>query len=184
MFTAEFFDAADHRASQQVALSLHCDGGPACEGQCQAELCGGTCLEVSTFDSDPDNCGTCGNVCAFGECDRGECSDCEPSSAGMQFECDPICQSGCQADEACVQASTAGILFACGTPGPLGLNQTCAMLNECGEGLFCVATSDDPNAPNPKCLQACDADGANTCPAGQICVSVGFTDLGVCDPGR
>jgi hypothetical protein len=55
------------------------DGGPgwACTAACgpgQTD-CFGTCTDV---ESDPNNCGTCGNVCASGICAAGVCSDRKP----------------------------------------------------------------------------------------------------------
>ena len=48
--------------------------GPGCASG-EAD-CGGICVDL---DSDEDNCGACGNPCAFDEiCVAGECVECEP----------------------------------------------------------------------------------------------------------
>ena len=36
-------------------------------------LCGGLCVSDSAFNSDPLNCGACGNACAGGACVKGVC---------------------------------------------------------------------------------------------------------------
>jgi len=57
--------------------------------------CGGTCVNLTTFQTDPQNCGNCGNICPPGtNCSSGECVS---LCSGGQICC---CQcSYCQVDE-------------------------------------------------------------------------------------
>lgn len=51
-FEAVFMDGAGHESPpKDVAVTLHCDGEPACGGQC------------TDFGADADNCGECGHQC-------------------------------------------------------------------------------------------------------------------------
>jgi hypothetical protein len=86
-----------------------------CECECPPEnLCGGTCVDSQT---DPHNCGSCGNVCGFqavcqggtcvcpeglASCPDGSCVDCAglmcaPNSSGGRACCGPteICNGVC-----------------------------------------------------------------------------------------
>ena len=62
-----------------------CTDGQVCEnGSCvcpdSEQLCSGTCIDTS---SDPNNCGSCGNVCASGTgCQSGQCVPCGNRSGG------------------------------------------------------------------------------------------------------
>lgn len=56
-----------------------CSGGESCVGgRCQCPtgqvFCGGSCLDPSTYQSEPNNCGGCGSVCPSTEsCNGGQC---------------------------------------------------------------------------------------------------------------
>lgn len=62
-----------------------CDGEP-----CTRFCCDGTCTDT---DSDPQNCGSCGNVCQGNTCGSGQC-DCE---AGFG-DCDGDASNGCEVE--------------------------------------------------------------------------------------
>jgi hypothetical protein len=78
VFRSEFFDVAGNKATRDISITFACDAGdvsPAffCQtflGEpCTPTLCGGVCTEVRL---DPNNCGTCRNVCQ-GSCNNGQC---------------------------------------------------------------------------------------------------------------
>lgn len=76
VLTIEFIDAANERSTRSLSLQAACDeGGPACGGTCGETFCDGICEELSTFDSDPNNCGGCGIVCEGGVCEESACVD-------------------------------------------------------------------------------------------------------------
>lgn len=53
IFEATFLDQAGHESKPAtVAVTLHCNGSPTCEGRC------------ADHQNDPANCGTCGNTCS------------------------------------------------------------------------------------------------------------------------
>ena len=51
------------------------NGSFECVPECEPPLvkCGGQCVDPASFNSDPDNCGRCGNQCPSDICQDGEC---------------------------------------------------------------------------------------------------------------
>jgi hypothetical protein len=83
-----------------------CPTGKAC--------CNGTCTAVN---SDPDNCGACGNVCPASApiCNQGACYDCPPGTnfmwdSGNCGGCGNVCPEG----TACAWGVCQGICYDCG----------------------------------------------------------------------
>ncbi|HUB06890.1 MAG TPA: hypothetical protein VMB50_07815 [Myxococcales bacterium] len=112
--------------------------------------CDGACVDTS---QDPDNCGTCGVVCASGLCGRGLCVPAAPDS-DCQVSCGPnaLCVNGNCADSSCLppeycQASDGKVGVCCGT----------VQLSP----LACADVANDP--------ANCGGCGFQ-CPAGQACV--------------
>jgi hypothetical protein len=63
-------------AGTSCGASSSCDGSGNCVASCGAgqTLCGGACVSNTSFQTDPNNCGTCGNLCASGQsCISGVC---------------------------------------------------------------------------------------------------------------
>jgi len=116
------------------------------------DSCGSACVD---FNSDPDNCGSCGNACPAAQgCGSGQCLDSCPT--GLD-DC----------NRACVDLNTDP--FNCGACGsPCGKGQVCAG-GQCGQtcpsgtekcGSNCVDTQSD--------AQNCGACG-KPCALGQVC---------------
>lgn len=95
VFRVEFFDKEGHVAAKNTSITLHCDGGGACDGSCK------------DFQSDGVNCGGCGKTCSSGCADAmclpalGECID---SESGFST-CDAYCQTN---GGKCVEAGCDG----------------------------------------------------------------------------
>ena len=84
---AEFFDAANNRSFEDIVVTLHCNGAPACDGFCDMEVCTPECAEwgycevgqcepVREFTfPDPQHCGGCGIACEVGQActSEGQC---------------------------------------------------------------------------------------------------------------
>ena len=181
VFTAEFFDAADHRATQSAAIEFHCDGDPACDGSCGLSECSGSCVDPTTFVDDPANCGMCGRSCPSGVCIDSDCSDCRPLSTPIGT-CDPLCQTGCQLGEACaVGGDINNLQSGCLPEGPVQPGNACAMDQLCVAGSICVGI--DPNDPaNAICATLCRLGGGQPgCSGADSCLPIsGNTEVGAC----
>jgi hypothetical protein len=148
--------------------------GVACLGG--AVACGDVCVQLA---SNADNCGACGNACAFGSiCDGGRCraeaEGCSPFALLCARDCiDPssderhcgACAAACPSEATCVAGACAcpGALTACGSlcVDTLRDNANCGAC-----GTACVDT------------QTCEA-GSCECPAGRELCST--RELGVQD---
>lgn len=82
-FRAEFFDKDGHKVAKDAVITLHCEGGGACDGSCR------------NFQVDGENCGSCGKVCTSG-CSNAIClpvyGECIASMDGYST-CTEYCQS-------------------------------------------------------------------------------------------
>lgn len=109
----------------------------------QASCNGGACQDIL---SDPNNCGTCGNVCGSGStCSNGECS--APTCAGST--CDDL--GSCQGDCFCFETAD-GTGF-CGPSESCAPLTDCESTDDCDAGFVCATgTCCGRNV----CLNACD----------------------------
>jgi hypothetical protein len=75
--SVEHCGACDHACISTDVCSPVDGGGFQCVPLCSPPLtdCGGTCVDES---NDPDNCGTCGKICASGFCVAGLCQGTTP----------------------------------------------------------------------------------------------------------
>ena len=145
------------------AMFAQCTGG-----SCQCKLeCGGTCVDG---DSDPNNCGACGNPCATGaSCSKGACTCPNAETSGVP---------GVACGGTCVDAqSDASNCGGCGKVCPEGslcADASCACrygLTLCGNA--CVDTTADASNCGG-CGRACTVSaGAKTavCGGGATCRS-------------
>jgi len=114
---------------QNGTCTAACDSSNPCGGS--ATCCGSHCLDTQ---NDPNNCGTCGRVCASGVCCGGSCS-----TLGTTQNCS-ACGNTCGAGQGCCANGCA----------PLNSLQNCgACGNACAPGQFCDGTNcHDPTYPN------------------------------------
>jgi hypothetical protein len=150
-----------------------CTGGNTCGFVCNpdSQLCGGVCV----LDSDPNNCGFCGNVCKAGQtCSGGECVCDATSCAGGCCDANHVCQPS-----AC---GTGGAACAAGCPVTIPEAPYLA--------LWLVGDSYDAGAPVWSDLSGHQADATCTsCPSvvpfnGHTAVTFdGSKGFAVNDPG-
>ncbi|MBL8680149.1 MAG: hypothetical protein JNK05_13320 [Myxococcales bacterium] len=142
--------------------------------------CGTQCIPAEGFQTDPMNCGSCGNVCPSGLiCRDGACACPEPNSsvvggrcicnAGLVDCCPPDARDSCVGGLWCVDTNThAAHCGACGV--------TCGLGGRCVAGrcewsscalppIVCAGASTCP-ASDPRNCGSC----GNVCPAGRACV--------------
>ncbi len=152
--------------------STSCNGGPICTGG--EQCCPSGCTNVNT---DPDNCGYCGNACVpGGTCAGGACQTCNggPVCTGSDTCCpggcvntsiDPsdcgYCGNICAAGDSCIGGK-------CQTSPACGTGPACTGGETCCSG-ECVNTTSDANN--------CDGCG-NVCQTGYSCVASTCTPNG------
>lgn len=139
VFRAEFFDKEGHKVTQDTTITLHCDGGGACDGSCK------------DFQIDGSNCGACGKLCSGG-CGGGEClpiyGECIVEADGF-LTCDEYCQD---AGEQCVEAGCDG-----NTLKGYGIKINC--LDEVGAFHFSEPCSQpQPWGPGRNAVRCCCSD--------------------------
>ena len=152
--------------------STSCNGGPVCTGG--EQCCPSGCTNVNT---DPDNCGSCGNACVpGGACAGGACQTCNggPLCAGV----DQCCPSGC--------VNTTSDPNNCGSCGNVCakgdscVGGSCQTSPVCGSGPACVS-------PETCCSNECvniTSDGNNCGGCNNVCVSGYSCVSSTCTPNE
>ena len=135
------------------------------------QICAGsppTCLALCEPGQNCPGDVMCGGLA--GRTDIGVCAT--PMEA---TPCDLIAQD-CPMDQGCYLVQS-GAQCSPPTPDAASLGEVCTSANGCTPGLVCVG----PTADDLSCRQPCQM-GADSCPDGDICISIGMmTDVGVCD---
>lgn len=156
-----------------------CSGGMLCDGTACAtgcgslSVCGGSCADTQT---DPDNCGACGNavgpnqVCAagvptcvpgFADCDNQPGDGCEVdtrSDAGHCGDCSTVCKPG-------AICSASSCQCAAGSPNDCGAAcRACCDASQCSDGSGCT---DDTCDSSGKCVHSATCAGGGLC-CGQL----------------
>lgn len=140
------------------------DDGPAVDASCVLPMfvCGGACVDRET---DPRNCGACGNTCLAGAtCRNGSCLPCGGCAAGTS-----CCGT------ACVNLATdQNHCGSCGTVCPTG--QLCTagtcVADDCPGGGFCAGV-----------CRRFDTDSEHCGGCGQRCCAGNTCMGGTCQPG-
>lgn len=100
---------------------------------------------------------------------------CTPST--VAGACDPLCQTGCAANQACVAGGNP-VMSVCQAAGPGTQGATCNAMMGCAVGFGCLQTS--ATATSGTCREFCKP-GAATCGAGMECAPlVQDLSLGAC----
>jgi hypothetical protein len=94
----------------------------------------------TNLDSDPKNCGSCGNVCAGGTCVEGECAGAEVTCSGCNLDepCGPavFCGDGSGSCNCWVKADRSGCF--CGPFDSCDNHPPCDDQGACPDGLTCI----------------------------------------------
>ncbi len=157
-----------------------CNGGPVCTGVNQC--CASGCSNVNT---DPNNCGSCGNACAPGDtCQGGTCQAPATCNGGpLCTATETCCASGCS--NTTTDASNCG---GCGTICPTGDTcvasictpaTSCNGAPPCPSGDTCCGTGCSNTTSDPKNCGGC----GTICPTGDTCVGSVCTSTTSCNGG-
>jgi hypothetical protein len=145
--------------------SNRCTDGECVNGMCQSEvvceppttLCGGQCVDPATFQTDPKNCGSCGNAClAEQTCVEGFCRSPVGGRCGSASECqpDPGQTQGCDCRTATDGTSHCTISLT--TPSDAcTMFPGCTTQADCLLGTFCVPTFCEPQGDPGRCYPGC-----------------------------
>lgn len=150
---AEACNGKDDNCNGGVDDQAVCPGGGVCqEGVCAcppAHMCNGVCVD---FQTDPANCGGCGNACKANEsCEGGACvpggSACKPTALFVMQDI-----SGSMADNGKLSAALDGISSFVADPSSASVRV--------GLGFYPVPTD---NAPPSSCQTDADCQGYGPC---------------------
>jgi hypothetical protein len=104
---------------------------------------------------------------------------CTPSSLASGV-CDPLCQTGCVGDQACVAGGNPPV-SACQPAGPGTAGAVCNNMALCAKGFGCLIES--AGATSGVCREYCKPGDATACGAGETCAPLlQDLSLGACAP--
>lgn len=147
-----------------------------------SEPCGGGCVETISYDTDPLNCGACGNVCPRTACSAAVCNagvcelvaDTEVLGASCSNGNSCVTGETCQPDGSCGDGTIAGDGSLCGSGGRC-VNATCVLAYpNCG-GACSANTPSIANSIGNMCFGVSShcvqpvCGGHADCPAGFFC---------------
>ena len=179
-----------------TVTDLNCDvcaSGLCGEGHCCSNgqgLCGGRCMSL---ESDPVNCGACGNVCLSGLCSGGQCCSigqalCNGICAPLESDpvncgaCGHICSNGLCGGGQCCLAGQGLCNGTCATlandPANCGACGSQCLAGQVCSGAQCVASGGSSTGCPGSIATPIGGVGENGCSPGTISISAG--ELHIC----
>jgi hypothetical protein len=157
------------KCTDPTQLLVNVNGHQECQA-CQSgqTACNGQCVDSSSFQSDPANCGSCGHACSSGEtCSDGTCQQSQCSSGLTACGNPPVCSNLKTDNNNCGSCGNQCPLGGDGLQGQVCSNGVCTPCppgkTRCGD--TCVDTANDNNN--------CGACGTSCSlapfPAGAVC---------------